>query len=136
VRRIAPLARQAYEVTLSHHRRGMKKFNEEAHLLSYVYPFAGYPTDRAKPYVKRIWTNRDNFSNVDGTESQLVLWHLPAEKKRGFIEAFISYRQVAGQYVTKPANYAKYFSIQEPFRDKCRYFCRYVKKRIRKILAN
>lgn len=37
--------------------------------------------------IKRIWT-ADNYSNVDGRERDLDIWHLPAEKKRGFAKMF------------------------------------------------
>jgi hypothetical protein len=33
--------------------------------------------------VKRIWT-ADVFSTVDGSENGIAIWHLPAEKKKGF----------------------------------------------------
>jgi len=37
----------------------------------------------ANGIIKRIWT-ADNYSNVDGCENKLDIWHLPAEKISGF----------------------------------------------------
>lgn len=37
--------------------------------------------------VKRIWT-ADAFSTVDGNEAAIAIWHLPAEKKKGFARLY------------------------------------------------
>ena len=85
---IGRLARQAYDQSLQRHDGGLDKFHEEAHLLSYVYHCMGYETHTANSSIKRIWTERKVFSNVDGREDDLMIWHLPAEKKRGFVKMF------------------------------------------------
>ena len=85
---IGRLARQAYDRSLQRHDAGLDKFLEEAHLLSYVYHCMGYETHTANSSIKRIWTERKVFSNIDGREDDLLLWHLPAEKKRGFVKMF------------------------------------------------
>lgn len=85
---VASLARPAYDLSVTRFQQGLPKFNEEAHLLSYVYEVMGLAEDTANPYIKRIWTNRGIFCNVDGTEDKLVILHLPSEKKDGFVKAF------------------------------------------------
>lgn len=91
---VAMLARPAYDLSVSRHLQGLPKFNEEAHLLSYVYEVMSVAEETANPYIKRIWTDRGIFCNVDGTEDQFVILHLPSEKKTGFVNAF---RRLASQ---------------------------------------
>ena len=88
VRTVSDMARATYEECLRRHALGKIKFNEEAHLLSFVYQSLGYENYSAEGFIKRIWTDRSVFSNVDGTEQQLLMWHLPAEKKHGFVKVF------------------------------------------------
>lgn len=95
---IGKLARQAFQASLDRAARGLPKFCEEAHLLSHVYHQLGYRSHTGNGYIKRIWTNRGVHSNVDGGESGLAIWHLPAEKKRGFVDQFKSLREIDGKY--------------------------------------
>ena len=44
----------------------------------------------ASPWIKRIWT-ADVYSNVDGSEPGIPIWHLPSEKRRGFQRLFDSW---------------------------------------------
>ncbi|MGZ8216725.1 hypothetical protein [Methylomagnum sp.] len=98
LRRIGSRARAAYHISLDRAARGLPKFCEEAHLLSHVYHALGYRTHTGNAYIKRIWTNRGVYSNVDGTELGLTIWHLPAEKKRGFITLFRSLEKMDGSF--------------------------------------
>ncbi|WP_285270689.1 hypothetical protein [Halobacterium salinarum] len=41
------------------------------------------------PYIKRVWTP-PGFSNVEGNEDELCVWHLPSEKKTGLKYLFES----------------------------------------------
>jgi hypothetical protein len=94
--RISELARGTYQISLQRAALGLAKFREEAHLLSHVYRLLGYPTHSGNRYIKRIWTDRSVHCNVDGSEGDLTIWHLPAEKKRGFVKAFRSIREIDG----------------------------------------
>lgn len=85
---VVAIGRKAYHESLRRHAGGLPKFNEEAHLLSYVYEVLGSPDASANDLIKRIWTDRGWYSTVDGSESELTIWHLPAEKKSGIIRAF------------------------------------------------
>ena len=85
---VVTIGRSAYYESLRRNAKGLLKFNEEAHLLSYVYEVLGSPDASANDLIKRIWTDRGVYSNVDGSESGLTIWHLPAEKKSGIIRAF------------------------------------------------
>ena len=74
-------ARDAYRESIQRHVAGKKKFNEEAHLLSYVYEVFGGKDFSANDFIKRIWTDRGVYSTVTGEEGDLTIWHVPAEKK-------------------------------------------------------
>lgn len=68
---------------LERHAAGRKKFNEEAHTLSYLYFKNGFRAAASNPYMKRIWTNPLFYRNVEPSDTGLALWHLPAEKTFG-----------------------------------------------------
>lgn len=68
---------------LERHEAGRKKFNEEAHTLSYLYFKNGFRAAPRNRYMKRIWTNPLFYRNVDSSDMELALWHLPAEKTFG-----------------------------------------------------
>ena len=66
---------------------GLPKFNEEAHLLSYVYHRLGYPVGTADPFLDRIYTWFTGATVRPGHED-LMLWHLPNEKRLGLRRLF------------------------------------------------
>ncbi|UYL88318.1 glycosyltransferase [Arthrobacter phage EvePickles] len=74
-------ATRAWELSLSRHADGLSKFVTEEHVLSYA--LRGVPLRDVGDYARRIWTAR-TYRNVNGRENRLALWHLPAEKDRGF----------------------------------------------------
>ena len=47
----------------------------------------GVPTRSARDDIRRIWTT-SGYRTVDGHEGELTLWHLPGEKRRGFLHIF------------------------------------------------
>ncbi len=110
---VASMARKVYMRCLERHKKGQKKFNEEAHLLSFVYQSLGYENYSANSVVKRIWTDRSVEANVTGDEASLIMWHLPAEKKNGFVKLFRSLVRVGGQYTLPPVNLAVTFRLTE-----------------------
>jgi hypothetical protein len=65
------------------HERGEKKFNEEAHTLSFLYYKNGFKARHWYPFMKRIWTNPLFYRNAEPKDVDLILWHLPAEKTFG-----------------------------------------------------
>ncbi len=81
-------ARDGYEQCIQKHKAGEQNFCEEGHLLSWVYATLNIPVGTANDLVHRIWTDRGVYCNVPKNFESLVLWHLPAEKKKGFVKAF------------------------------------------------
>lgn len=59
----------------------------EEHVLSVVLGERGWVVNRDGNLIKRIWT-ADSYSNVDGTEHAIPIWHLPAEKKKGLARLY------------------------------------------------
>lgn len=55
----------------------------EEHVLSVALADRDLDVRSTTWHVKRIWT-ADAFSTVNGNESAIAIWHLPAEKKKGF----------------------------------------------------
>ncbi|MCD5343524.1 hypothetical protein LR392_14965 [Arthrobacter sp. AK04] len=71
----------AWALALRRRAADLPTFTTEEHILSYS--LRGLPTQDLAGYVRRIWTTH-RYRQVNGKESDLVLWHLPAEKDRGF----------------------------------------------------
>lgn len=70
------------------HKEGLKKFNEEAQTLSFLYYKNGLKVCRENHFIKRIWTNPLFYRNVNPTDKDLMIWHMPAEKCFGFASLF------------------------------------------------
>ena len=73
---------------LEKNRNGQLKFTEEAHILSYLFYKNGFRGSGANQFIRRIWTNPVFYRNTDGKESELYIWHVPAEKRMGFKTLF------------------------------------------------
>ena len=83
VEQLRSLVEQAWDFSLQQHRQGLDRFTTEEHLFNYALRSMG-AADLSVD-AKRIWTAH-RYRTVDGTEASLALWHLPAEKDRGFVE--------------------------------------------------
>lgn len=77
---------RAWDFTMERHTSGRMKFQTEEHILSYA--VRGVPIHHLNEHANRIWTTH-RHRRVNGRESQLSLWHLPAEKGRGFDALFV-----------------------------------------------
>jgi hypothetical protein len=88
IRRIYADFQELWPLLLARHYAGLPKFNEEAHTLSYLYYKNGlFPSPR-KNYMKRIWTNPLFYRNVEPSDTELAIWHLPAEKTFGIARLY------------------------------------------------
>ena len=59
----------------------------EEHVLSVALADTGLDVRSTTRQVKRIWT-ADAFNTVEGNEAAIAIWHLPAEKKKGFRDLY------------------------------------------------
>ena len=71
-----------WEVQRRRFAAGQKKFNEEAHFLSFLYHLFGYAGGTANPFIRRIWTGF-SYHNIEPEDVTLTVWHLPSEKQTG-----------------------------------------------------
>ena len=69
------------------HEAGLPKFNEEAHLLSFIYHRLGFALGTADPFIDRMFTWFTGATVRPGHED-LMLWHLPNEKRLGLRRLF------------------------------------------------
>ena len=86
-RRLMSLARDTFEVSLTRFTKGLPHFNEEGHMLSYLFQRLGFAQGTANPYIKRVWTG-SAYNNVEPSDQELTIWHLPSEKRSGLIWLF------------------------------------------------
>ena len=77
----------AWQAALDFFRLGRPTFTTEEHILNFA--LRDLPTYDISDQIKRVWTT-SRYRNVDGYEADLVLWHLPAEKGRGFDRVYQS----------------------------------------------
>lgn len=83
---------------LERHEQNLPKFNEEAHTLSFLYFKNGLHASQSESYMRRIWTNPLFYREVRPTDTQLVIWHLPAEKTYGLAKMY-------DFFITQSTNY-------------------------------
>ena len=72
---------------------------EEAHLLSVIYAQLGIEVGTADRFIRRMWTTLQH-NNLTASDSNLAIWHLPAEKRTGFRDLF---RQIVRNSDKPPA---------------------------------
>ena len=87
-RRLADEARAVWDEMLRRHTDGLPKFNEEAHLLSFLYHRMGLARGTADAFTDRIYTSLKDGKTVRPGHFALPLWHLPNEKRYGFRRLF------------------------------------------------
>lgn len=124
VRQINAIAPKVWHDMMIRHQEGRKKFNEEAHVLSYCYEVIDTVYEYADLFIKRIWT-APHYNNVAPEDIYLPIWHLPSEKTGGIALLFRKLKknktkeswmlplspQKTGGYVGIPER-KKYFSIK------------------------
>jgi len=66
---------------------GIPTFSREEHFLSAVYALTGDANSVGNQFIRRIWTGYGYFDARTG-DSDLMIWHLPSEKRFGFRKMF------------------------------------------------
>lgn len=95
--------REVYVSLLGIHEKDPLFSFEEAHVLSMAYASLGWETGGANGYIKRIWTQPLMHRNAAADDLNLLLLHVPAEKKYGF-------RRLYNRFF-KGGNPSKYLSL-------------------------
>ena len=79
---------ELYPILLKKNQQGLKKFNEEAHTLSYLFYKNNLYDLSEKIFIRRIWTNPVFYRDASAKDMDLYIWHIPAEKNIGFKKLF------------------------------------------------
>ncbi|MBR0478203.1 MAG: hypothetical protein IJJ24_03815 [Solobacterium sp.] len=82
-KRIVREFEQLWPMNYAQYEKDEVKLTEEAHFLSMIYARFGYDDQIGNQYLRRIWTAA-KFDTVQKEDTNLAIWHLPAEKKYGF----------------------------------------------------
>lgn len=101
---------QMFKSLLQKNEAGQPKFNEEAHALSFYYYKHGAKLGEMNHYIKRMWTNRNHFRNIESTDTDLYIWHLPNEKPVGFANTFDFINKGGDLSNMDEASYSEYMS--------------------------
>lgn len=99
--------KELFPLLLDRNSKGLPKFNEEAHTLSFLYFKNNLKACQSKVFMKRIWTNPLFYRNVSASDVNLVLWHLPAEKTFGIAKLYDDFVHKSAQlgFDIKDENY-------------------------------
>lgn len=75
---------------------------EEAHFLSILYALIGVENALGNNYIRRMWTTF-HHNNLRSADTELAVWHLPAEKKTGFRDLFAQVTEDAERHPARDA---------------------------------
>jgi hypothetical protein len=79
---------QVWAEMLLRFKASLPKFNEEAQTLSFIYYKNNFKASPSRKLLKRIWTNPVFYRNVEPTDDELIIWHLPSEKTFGLADLY------------------------------------------------
>jgi hypothetical protein len=131
---LAHETREGFKWSLKRFERGLPKFNTEEHLFSFAYWKVGLQPFTANVFIKRLWTDLSSAVNIETGDEQRLLWHLPAEKKNGFIRYF----RLMGKNNYSLAGFEhklkSMFRIKPTMRDKIAMMARIPLKKTYKLL--
>ncbi|MCJ2082819.1 hypothetical protein [Methylobacterium sp. J-090] len=75
----------------------------EEHLLSLAYAILNVPTGTGDPHIRRMWTAlRLNNVTAEDVDSGRCAWHLPMEKKTGFVDLYALIRDRTSWFWSLP----------------------------------
>jgi len=130
-----------WPILLNRNENDLKKLNEEAHTLSFLYFKNNLVGGNANKYIKRLWTNPVFYRNIKEADQDLTIWHLPSEKLIGFKNLFDILRKKDFKLDYDISNFQKelktQFSIPNiSFQQKIHYYISSYKKAIKRKFAN
>lgn len=104
LKKISQEIEPAWKFMLKRFENNQTVFTTEEHFLSYIYHKLVLP-EHANNFIRRIGTDKKVLRNVVGDEGRYTLWHLPAEKKRGFNTLFKLAQEKDSIFWTTPLGY-------------------------------
>jgi hypothetical protein len=123
-----------YRWSRNRHEKGLSKFNTEEHLFSFAYWKLGLQTFTANKYIKRMWTDLSSTVNLEKGDENRLLWHLPAEKKHGFIRYFRLMGRNGNTMAGHENDLASIFRVRPTMRDRLVMMARIPLKKTYKLL--
>ncbi len=123
-----------YKWSIQRFEKGLLKLNTEEHAFSVIYWQLGMKTFTANKYIKRLWTNLSSSVNLEPGDEQRLLWHLPGEKKHGFIKYFQLLGKNNYSLEGNQQNLPGIFRVIPSFKDKVFMIARIPFKKIYKML--
>ncbi len=111
IQSIVELGYSAFKQSLDKTIANENKFNEEAHLLSYVYAVKGYADYTGNEFIRRIWTDPFTRRTCYRDESDLLIWHLPAEKKTS-MKSLYSLGDKANELMLDKKKFAQFVNVE------------------------
>ena len=134
-----------WQQLLEKHKQRLKKFNEEAHTLSYLYFKNGFRAHKENIYMKRIWTNPLFYRNTERSDASLYIWHLPSEKTFGLYRLYKFFMQARAyafnmtdenyiQFVQKELNIPQ-LSVRRRMKYYVLSYYRALSKRVKQICS-
>jgi hypothetical protein len=94
IKRLAVNADRIWSLLMDQHLSNTSLAFEEAHVLSMAYAYIGHEPGSADGFIRRLWTQPLKPRNVRVGDTNLALWHVPAEKKYGLARL---YRQLVSR---------------------------------------
>lgn len=126
----------AYSWSLHRFKKGLPKFNTEEHLFSFAYWRLGLNPYTANKYIKRLWTDFSSAVNLEAGDEHRMLWHLPGEKKNGFIRYFRLMAKNNNSLQGYESSLKSIFRIKPTLRDKIAMMSRIPIKKTLKLLKS
>lgn len=123
-----------YRWSRHRHEKGLSKFNTEEHLFSFAYWRLGLQTFTANKYIKRMWTDLSSAVNLEKGDENRMLWHLPAEKKNGFIRYFRLMSGNGNTLAGYESDLSSIFRVKPTMRDRLVMIARIPLKKTYKLL--
>lgn len=76
-----------YKDSIDKYKTGRKRLITEEHFFSLIFYRLGYRYAKGNEFIRRLWSAKE-FDDIRIEDNTLAIWHLPAEKKRGFVSLF------------------------------------------------
>jgi hypothetical protein len=80
---------------------GRKIFDGNENLGSMIFNMMDVSWENADNYIKRIWTGH-SFKNIERSDVELSIWHVPAEKQMGIPQLFEQALDLTSQFWQTP----------------------------------
>lgn len=114
LRIIAQEIEPLWDIMLKRFYEGKMVFTTEEHCLSFIYHKL-HLVDNANDFIRRIGTDKNVMKTVVGDEGRYTIWHLPAEKSRGFNKLWQLAQDQNSVFWTTP--------LGDRFTSLCAYLC-------------